>query len=489
MLGGFLFVGFQNRQHKKIYLDNLKNNLWTVVCIACIIDYIKEFIMAKIVVIGMGQGGMVSAIKLASAGHDVTVFEKSAENMVGYDWKDDIRSDVFGLVDIPMPDSNVYCQKCKWLFVSPNEEFSMPVPPLAPMEEISVYRQGLCKHFATLAIDAGCKIIYGKEVKKLIVEGDAVCGVVVDGEEFRCDLVIDASGLRSKLRGQIPNKFGVQAQPTNNDIMFGYRAFFNHTPNTCTREKGIDSTVVLKHLGSKGISWCNLNEEDEVDVLIGRVGGLDDSEIESALSALRASNPILGDTLIRERKVEICLRSSIARAVADGYVAIGDSAFMTMPLMGSGIEAGMKAGKMFADHVISNDLQSFKAEDMWGFYAEYMRTYGAEFSFIDVVKRWALSLKPQRIDWVFGGGLIEKEDLLLISTEEGADKPKMSAKSILKKAFLLLTHFGLLCSAIGCISRALKAKRIAKAIPQKYDEKKLAKWTKKYNDIIDKSKY
>ncbi len=445
--------------------------------------------MSKIIVVGMGQGGMVSAIKLANAGHEVFVFEKATENEVGYDWKDDIRSDIFGLVDIPMPNSDVYCQKNKWLFVSPNEEYDLAVPPLAPMEEISIFRKGLCKHFAQLATDAGCNIVYGKEVKELYIVDNAVCGVIVDGEKIKCDLVIDASGMRSKLRGQVPNKFEVQAQPTNNDIMFGYRAFFNHTPDTTTRSEGIDSTVVLKHLGSKGISWCNLNEEDEVDVLIGRVGGLDDKEIESALCALRASNPILGDTMIRERKVEICLRSSIARAVADGYVAIGDSAFMTMPLMGSGIEAGMKAGKMFADYVVSNNIHSFKAENMWGFYVDYMRTYGADFSFIDIIKRWALSLDAHYIDWVFGGGLIEKEDLALISTEEGADKPKMSAKSILKKAFLLLTHFGLLCSAVGCITRALKAKRIAKAIPQKYDEKKLSKWTKKYNRIIDKSKY
>jgi hypothetical protein len=36
------------------------------------------------------------------------------------------------------------------------------------------------------------------------------------------------------------------------------------------------------------------------------------------------------------------------------------------------------------------------------------------------------------------------------------------------------------------LSRSLKAKSIAKKIPAEYDEKKLAKWTKKYNRIIAK---
>ena len=46
---------------------------------------------AKIAVIGMGQGGMVAAIKLAEAGCDVTVYERKARGEVSYPWRDDIR--------------------------------------------------------------------------------------------------------------------------------------------------------------------------------------------------------------------------------------------------------------------------------------------------------------------------------------------------------------------------------------------------------------
>lgn len=107
-----------------------------------------------------------------------------------------------------------------------------------------------------------------------------------------------------------------------------------------------------------------------------------------------------------------------------------------------------------------------------------MTTLGADFAFVDVLKRWALSLDSKTIDWVFGGGLIEKSDLALVTTDTSGEKPKMSAKSIIKKVFLLLGHFGLVCKAIGCLARSLKAKSIAKKIPAEYDEKKLAKWTK-----------
>lgn len=442
--------------------------------------------MARIAVIGMGQGGMVAAIRLAKQGHDVTVFEKSKRGEVSYDWRDDIRADVFEAAGLPMPEREVYCQKSKWLFVSPNEEYSLPVPPCPPMEEISVYRTKLSEYFAKQAESAGCKLVFETEVKSLAIQNDVVVGICAEGKEQIFDLVIDASGMRSPFRAQVPNKFEIQAQPSKNDVMYGYRAFFNKVEGTTTRDPEINSTLYLKHLGSVGISWCNLNEDNLVDVLIGRVGELFDEEIGYTLKALRASNPILGNQLVSEKKVEICLRMSIARAVADGYVALGDSAFMTMPLMGSGIESSMKAGRMFADYIEENDVTEFTAKNMWGFYHKYMTTLGTDFAFVDVIKRWALSLDPKTIDWVFGGGLIEKSDLALVTTDTSGEKPKLSAKSIIKKVFLLLGHFGLVCKAVGCLTRSLRAKNIAKKIPAVYDEKKLAKWTKKYNKIICK---
>lgn len=444
--------------------------------------------MADIAVVGMGQGGMVCAIKLAKAGHNVTVFEKQSKREVGYDWKDDIRSDIFGITGIEMPNESIYCQKSKWLFVSPNEKFSLPVPPCPPMEEISISRRGLSAHFASLAAQAGCKVLYDAEICDLIVENEVVKGVRAGDDNILFDLVIDASGMRSGLRAQIPQKFLIQKQPFDDDVLYGYRAFFTRNPDGNTTEKGIDCTLVLKHLGEEGISWCNLNDEGEVDVLIGRVGQLDDESICRALSELKRKYPVLGDELLREKRVEICLRNSIATPVADGYVAIGDSAFMTMPLMGSGIESSMKAGKLFSDHIIDNDINDFTAKNMWGFYHRYMTELGADFSAIDVLKRWALSRDPQIIDWVFGSGLIQKQDLALISTDNSENKPKISAKSILKKLFLLLGHLGFVCSALKCVSKSVKAKRVSLKIPAVYDEKKLAKWTKKYNAITHKKK-
>ncbi|MDE6302098.1 MAG: hypothetical protein K2M36_00720, partial [Clostridia bacterium] len=308
---------------------------------------------------------------------------------------------------------------------------------------------------------------------------EKVCGLVAEGAETAFDLVIDASGMRSPLRAQLPKKFGVQAQPADDGVLYGYRAFYKRVEGTHTVEKGINSTMILKHLGEAGISWCNLNDEGEVDVLIGRIGKLDDKEIARSLADLKAYNPILSDELISARRVDICLRASIARAVADGYVAVGDSAFMTMPLMGSGIESSMKAGKLLADYITDKRITTFTAQNLWGFYVEYMQKLGGDFAFIDVLKRWALGLNPKRIDWVFCSGVITADDLAMVSTESGG-KLKIRAKTV----FMILAHPVFLCSALKCVLRGLKASRCAKKVPTVYNEKRLAKWQKKYDKLI-----
>ncbi|MBQ9276375.1 MAG: FAD-binding protein, partial [Clostridia bacterium] len=61
----------------------------------------------KIAVIGMGQGGMVAAIKLAGAGAKVTVFERNLEGQVGYTWRDDITASVFDDCGLPRPNMDV----------------------------------------------------------------------------------------------------------------------------------------------------------------------------------------------------------------------------------------------------------------------------------------------------------------------------------------------------------------------------------------------
>ena len=101
--------------------------------------------------------------------------------------------------------------------------------------------------------------------------------------------------------------------------------------------------------------WA-ITGEKEVDILIANIGDeLTDDYIALRTSQLKAANPVMGDFIRGGRVADIPVRQPLSMLVADGYAAIGDAAFMTIPLKGSGVGHSMRAGKILADVVIADE--------------------------------------------------------------------------------------------------------------------------------------
>lgn len=438
----------------------------------------------NIIVIGLGQGGAVAAMKLAKMGFTVDLFEQDARENVGHPWYDDIRFDVFEACGLPLPERSCYTQKGKRLFISPDEKNRLRVPSAKPMEEISISRPALSAHLAKLCRDAGVCLHYGTRVDALLIEDGTVTGVTVNGTERHARLVIDSSGLFSPFRAQVPKKFGVQAQPGPTDVMFAWRGFFNHVPGTPAPDP--DRNIYIKHQNGVGLSWCNLNDRDEVDVFVGRIGALSQEERERAVAALFKNHDFFGETVLRPgRTGAIALRMPLARMVADGYVALGDAAFMTMPMMGSGIEASMKAATWLAELILKENLTRFTAAALWPWQVRYYKELGARYAFVDIVKRWVLNIDVELLNWLFGCGAVTDEDMGLVSTDPN-NPNKLTAVKILKKAAIVLQRPRILAETGKWMARAAYAKAVANAIPPVYDEKKIAAWQARYDSIIEK---
>ena len=436
---------------------------------------------AKIAVIGMGQGGMVAAIKLAKAGCDVTVYERKARGEVSYPWRDDIRSDIFEKVGLPPLPEDAYVQKPNWVFVSPDWQGSLAVPVLKPLEEISVLRRKLVDYFVDLAEKAGAKCRFETTVQSLWIEEEKVVGVLVDGTPYGYDLVVDASGLCSPFRAQLPAKYGVQAMPSATDVLVGHRAFFEVPEGAETFAEGIRNTMSIRPLEWEGISWCNHGPDGECDVLIGRMGELTEAKIEEMMGALKAHHTILGDKQLHAETVPICLRKGIARPVADGYVALGDSAFMTIPVMGSGIEASMQGGQIFADYIVKQGTADFSAKGMWGFYVEYMRVLGKGFALLDAVRRCALRWPTKILNWAFNGKFLTYPEVAYIMLAKGYGKPALPLGAFLRTLLMLAFKPSVSFKLWAAVGHGLKAASIAAKMPKEYDTEALDSWQRRYD--------
>ena len=440
--------------------------------------------MSNIGIIGAGIGGLTCAIKLSQAGHYVRLFERREENKLAHPWMDDIRFDIFEYAGLPLPPRESYFNKGKRLFISPDKKNSFHVPFSPPMVEISIERPALAKHLVSLAKEAGAELNFGVAAGDPVVSGDRVAGFFAGGEEQRFDLVIDSAGMRSSFRSALPKGLGIRPGIDDGDVMFAYRAFFNHRDGAPPPET--DRNIYIKHLGSTGLSWCNLNQKDECDIFVGRLGGLTEEEIEGAVADLKASHAFFGDTeLLPGMHAEIPLRSPLSMMVADGYVAIGDAAFMTMPMMGSGIEGSMKAAVFLTELIGKDRLKSFEKAELWPYQVRYFREVGARFAFVDVVKRWLLGIDTGLLDWLFGCGAVTDEDMGMVSTEGGKG---ISPGQILKKIAILFKKPEIIAQSAKWLGRAVRLKRAAMSIPENFDEVAVVRWRNNYEKAFESAK-
>lgn len=71
----------------------------------------------KIIVAGMGHGGLAAAAILAQNGSDVTVYEQKSAGTLGYDWTDIFDPKAFGVAGLPMPANDLYTYKEDMTFI------------------------------------------------------------------------------------------------------------------------------------------------------------------------------------------------------------------------------------------------------------------------------------------------------------------------------------------------------------------------------------
>ena len=431
----------------------------------------------NIIVAGLGHGGIVAAALLAKAGCDVTVYEKKKEGTLGYDWTDIFAPDALGIAGMDMPDEDKYEYKENMTFFGPTSKKGLQQHVPEDKLEIKMERRDIYDHFIKHALECGVKIVYDCEVEGPIVLGNRVAGIKTEKGDVYGDLVIDACGLNSPVRRNLPESFGIEKDVARNEKITIYRAFYNIGEDV---EADAKFKVMLFKGGKMGINWI-ASEDKYTDLLIGRFEDFDMEEVERFADYLREENPRLGTKRKRGGQfVEIPVRQPLSVMVADGYAAIGDSAFMTVPVIGSGIANSLKAAKILADTVIKDKTNSFSAETLWNYQVNYYKELGAGLAPLACVKLLLLSLTPDELDYVFENGILT-EDMMTIGADfTGLANVKIDPKDMIGKAKQVCADTELLKKLIALGVRVGKVGAACTMMPKKWNARRVQSWAKVY---------
>lgn len=431
----------------------------------------------KIVIIGAGHGGLQAAKELSKNGFSVTVYEKNSPEKVSYDWWDEVEPSVFEELKITLPPNSRKTGRTS--FVAPFSETPLYIEKEENADEWSIKRNSFVLLLVKLAEDAGAEIKFNTSVQKLIIENNEVKGVIVNDKKIFSDLVIDSSGIDSAFRKEVAKIFNITEKIDENDVFTVYRAFVKIMDGEKLPENH-KKKVYLKYLGMPGISWCICEPDGLINILIGRVGKMHQSEFKNALLKLKKANPVISDEIVMGGKFgRIPVRHPLTKMVGKGYVTIGDSAFMTIPLTGSGISNALRAGHILAEEIIKNNSAS--VETLWKYQVKYYEKIGAEHFFTDYVKRTLLMSDTEDIKYIFESGIITEDDLCNFSS---GNIFKVTPQELVSKLSKCMKKSYFVMTILSALLKGINAKNQAMKIPQIYDEEKIKLWQTKVERLF-----
>ncbi|MGQ0792410.1 MAG: NAD(P)/FAD-dependent oxidoreductase [Nitrosopumilaceae archaeon] len=306
---------------------------------------------------------------------------------------------------------------------SPDRETSIPFDGDGYM----LNRQKLPEVQNQRAQKMGVKFDFEINLTGLLYEGNQVTGVQgIDNKTKQPykktgKIVIDATGITSMLRNQIQNTTKIErkidrrdVESTGRHIMYfekGEQDLSEFDPNYCIIHLDQD-------IAPGGYGWVFPKGENKVNIGLGvektildkrnkRLGKNDNvsSLIEEYLHRNKAiKNPRLSTDPIDKNNATGNFQVSVRRQndclVANGYMLVGDSAWMPKPLdaggIGPALVAGTLIGKVVAESIESGDVTE---RGLWKYNKNFINEYGYKTAGLEIFRRLIQTLTNEQISY------------------------------------------------------------------------------------------
>ncbi len=426
--------------------------------------------MKKILVAGSGHGGLTAAAFLSKAGYDVTVIEKKKREELGHDWEDRFTFSLLEKLGIKaeneLPDG-CWRYRGDCAFVSPAKRKKVIIRYTDENRQRIMERKALIGMLLDFAEENGVKFEFSTEVAAPIIENGAVSGLKTSAGDIKADMVIDAAGVFSPVRRNLPDSFNIEKEPKHGDLFYAYRAYFNRLDPE--QKHDVPFEVYMYHEGEQGLSWFCTNDST-VDVLIGRTDKFGDEKVKEQLAIFKKDHPWLGDEIKRGGAYGVIpVRRPLTLMAANGYAALGDSAFMTTPMNGMGIDLSLQSGKLLAKTIIENN-GDFSAKALWKYNRDFHILYGGDTAKNEGLKNAILSLPSEGVDFLFESEVIQSSDLA------GAGK-NTKLSSLLGKFVRGMKQPPYFFALLKGLISGSKASGLYKKAPTEYDIEKINEWS------------
>jgi len=327
---------------------------------------------------------------------------------------------------------------------SPDRETSIPFDGDGYM----LNRQQLPQRQLRDAKKAGVNIQYSVALRGLLYDNGTVVGVegtnLVTNEPFKktAKIVVDATGVTSMLRNGLSINAKIERKIDRDDLESTGRHIMKFEQGV-EDKKEFDPDYCIIHLDQDiapgGYGWVFPKGKNKVNIGLGvqqkelikrnqRLGANDDVTklINDYVKMNKAiKNPRLSDDEMDSNNVtgnwQVSVRRQNDCLVANGYMLVGDSAWMPKPLDAGGIGPAIVAatilGKNAVNAIEANDVSE---AGLWQYNIDFINDYGYKTAGLEIFRRLLQTLTNDQINYGMKH-FLSKLDVEAISKGEHPD--------------------------------------------------------------------
>ena len=277
------------------------------------------------------------------------------------------------------------------------------------------------------ALNAGIEIKYNLALRNVLTDNGIVIGV--EGEDLEtkslfkktCKIVVDCTGVTSVLRTNLPINSHIQKRINRDDLEATGRYIYNFQ-NEVEDNTFFDPDYCLIHLDQNiapgGYAWVFPKGKSKVNVGLGvQQKAMEEhnrkqgqrKDLKTKIDDYVRLNPVIKNPQIADGESDdgnswgtwqVSVRRQNDCLVANGYMLVGDSAWMPKPLdaggIGPAIIAATIAGKDAVQSIQAND---YSEESLWQYNLDFVDAYGYKTAGLEVFRRLLQKLSNDQINF------------------------------------------------------------------------------------------
>ena len=446
---------------------------------------------ADVIVAGAGPAGIMTALTLARRGWKPVVIERRSRERVGRAVRVSLEEKIFEDNDLPPaePPELINPPQSREL-ISPDGKHKLKIRSLPT---VTVDERLMVQRLIETAEACGVRFFFNTTITGAsVVEGrvTGVVGTTEDGRllELNAPLSVDATGIYSALRHELPEETGIEREVSPADVVSLWqeaREINRPAVMDLLAKNRIRPQVNVLRSGFMGPYsvfgiYVDL-ENDRVDVTVAVVHNEEYPNAKELAQSYLESHHWIGEAISAGGGL-VPVRRPLDTLVADGFACVGDCACQAFPQYAGGISSAMAAGRMLGE-TAAEALQTGDCSRaaLWAYNVRYLRGRGAAQANSDIFRRFLMSASTDEISAIFARGIVTVEGIQGAVEGLPLELPK---SAVLSAALGLLGRPRLLLKLWRLTKDPLRVLDLYQEFPETDDPAEFDRWRKEVDKIF-----